>query len=255
MILRRLTANLKTQNWTAIAIEFVIVVVGVFIGTQVSNWNQERIERRQTQRMLVELGPALTNFVDFFKTARTYYATTRAYSDVAFAGWRNDPNVSDKQFVIGAYQASQMYTFGINGSSWATIFGSDHLRDIDDVQIRRGLALLMTNNYETLEAPLATPYREQVRKVIPEDIQDAIRAQCGDRAQLTLVNALVLPPTCNLNFPSGDFTAAAAALRTRPDLVGELRWHRAAVASYLSSIEPLEAQARDVLRRLPSSSE
>jgi len=251
MILRRLTGNLKTQNWTAITIEFLIVVLGVFIGTQVSNWNQERIEKRQTERMLVELGPALKNFVDFFQTARTYYATTHAYSEDAFAGWRNDPKVSDKQFVVGAYQASQMYTFGINGSSWATIFGSDHLRDIDDLQIRRGLAGLMTTNYETLEAPLATPYREQVRKVIPEDIQDAIRAQCGDRAQLNLANALVLPRTCNLNFPSGDFAAAAAALRARPDLVGELRWHRAAVAAYLSSIEPLEAQANDVLRRLP----
>ena len=42
MILRRLSANLKAQNWTAIAIEFVIVVAGVFVGTQVSNWNDER---------------------------------------------------------------------------------------------------------------------------------------------------------------------------------------------------------------------
>jgi len=42
MILRRLTENLKQQHWTAIAIELVIVVLGVFIGTQVSNWNEER---------------------------------------------------------------------------------------------------------------------------------------------------------------------------------------------------------------------
>ena len=52
MILRRLTANVKAQNWTAIAIEFVIVVIGVFIGTQVSNWNQARVERQNTIRLL-----------------------------------------------------------------------------------------------------------------------------------------------------------------------------------------------------------
>ena len=39
MILRRITQHVQDQNWTAIAIDFVIVVVGVFIGIQVSNWN------------------------------------------------------------------------------------------------------------------------------------------------------------------------------------------------------------------------
>ena len=61
MILRRLTANVKAQNWTAIAIEFVIVVIGVFIGTQVSNWNQERVEKQATERMLEQLVPELRN--------------------------------------------------------------------------------------------------------------------------------------------------------------------------------------------------
>ena len=35
MILRRLVENLKQQHWTAVAIELVIVVLGVFIGLQV----------------------------------------------------------------------------------------------------------------------------------------------------------------------------------------------------------------------------
>ncbi|MBL0164133.1 MAG: hypothetical protein IPP82_11000 [Xanthomonadales bacterium] len=42
MILRRLTEHLKHQHWTAIGIELVIVVLGVFLGMQVSNWNESR---------------------------------------------------------------------------------------------------------------------------------------------------------------------------------------------------------------------
>jgi hypothetical protein len=57
MILRRLSANLRAQNWTAIAIEFFIVVLGVFIGTQVANWNQARLEKQATNRMLDQLRP------------------------------------------------------------------------------------------------------------------------------------------------------------------------------------------------------
>jgi hypothetical protein len=46
MILRRLARNLREQNWTAIGIEFVLLVLGVFLGIQVSNWNTALADRR-----------------------------------------------------------------------------------------------------------------------------------------------------------------------------------------------------------------
>jgi hypothetical protein len=55
MILRRITEHVKAQNWFAVAIDFVIVVVGVFVGIQVSNWNASRVERAQEQAILVRL--------------------------------------------------------------------------------------------------------------------------------------------------------------------------------------------------------
>ena len=45
MILRRLTANFRKQDWTAVTVELVIVVLGVFIGLQVNNWNEARNDR------------------------------------------------------------------------------------------------------------------------------------------------------------------------------------------------------------------
>ncbi len=42
MILRRVIEHVRQQQWTAVGIDFCIVVVGVFIGIQVSNWNDER---------------------------------------------------------------------------------------------------------------------------------------------------------------------------------------------------------------------
>ena len=38
MILRRLTQSLKDQNWTAIWIEFILLVPGVLLGMQASNF-------------------------------------------------------------------------------------------------------------------------------------------------------------------------------------------------------------------------
>ncbi len=47
MILRRVILHFKKQEWTAIALDFLIVVVGVFVGLQVSNWNAARGERAE----------------------------------------------------------------------------------------------------------------------------------------------------------------------------------------------------------------
>lgn len=55
MLLRRVMDHVKTQNWTAVALDFVIVVVGVFIGIQVANWNEARAERAQEAAILAQL--------------------------------------------------------------------------------------------------------------------------------------------------------------------------------------------------------
>lgn len=55
MILRRITEHLKSQNWFAVAIEFVIVVVGVFMGLQVQDWNDQRKQRLEEYDLLVRL--------------------------------------------------------------------------------------------------------------------------------------------------------------------------------------------------------
>ena len=42
MLLRRVIEHFKKQEWTAIVLDFVIVVFGVFIGFQLTEWNAER---------------------------------------------------------------------------------------------------------------------------------------------------------------------------------------------------------------------
>lgn len=42
MLLRPLIANLRARDWGAVLIEIMILVVGVFLGLQVDNWNDAR---------------------------------------------------------------------------------------------------------------------------------------------------------------------------------------------------------------------
>ncbi len=55
MILRRIIAHFRKQEWTAIGIDFLIVVVGVFLGLQVNNWNEAAADRRAESAYLSQL--------------------------------------------------------------------------------------------------------------------------------------------------------------------------------------------------------
>ncbi|MGX6648889.1 hypothetical protein ACWCOP_13210 [Maricaulaceae bacterium MS644] len=52
MILDNLTRAFKTQNWLAVATEFVIVIAGVVIGFQINAWNEGRQERAEEARVI-----------------------------------------------------------------------------------------------------------------------------------------------------------------------------------------------------------
>ncbi|MEO5577446.1 MAG: hypothetical protein ABIR25_00150 [Sphingomicrobium sp.] len=256
MIFKRVAANLRAQNWSAIAIEFGIVVAGVFVGTQVSNWNAARLERSETQRMLAQLKPNLLSLTDYYESARGYYATTRRYATTAFAGWRGDPKVSDQNFVIAAYQASQVLGLGTNGSTWATVLGADQLRRIDDFAIRNDLSFLMSADYTQFDIPAVnTPYRPGVRRLIPVEIQDAIRARCGDRPDPRKPLFFTLPATCDLHIAPDAAAKAAAILRGHPELAEDLQWHMAAQAALLTNLIPYENITNDLNRRVANIKE
>lgn len=42
MRLRHISKNVRSQNWLAVFLDFLIVVFGVFIGIQLGNWNSAR---------------------------------------------------------------------------------------------------------------------------------------------------------------------------------------------------------------------
>ncbi len=63
MKFRRIIDHLQGQHWTAIFIDLVIVVVGVFIGIQVSNWNGERVDRQREHQLLVDLRAELAESI------------------------------------------------------------------------------------------------------------------------------------------------------------------------------------------------
>ncbi len=250
MIFKRAVAKLRAQDWTAISIELAIVVLGVFIGTWVANWNQQRQAQNQARQMLLQLPPELTQLEALSVAARRYYSVTDRYTNLALAGWRNDPRVSDNDFVIAAYQASQIYGFNNNGASWALVFGANDLRNIPDARARQALTRLMTFDYSTIGlGSVKTPYRDQVREVIPDSIQQQIRKSCGDVIADSR-GTVILPPTCSIQIDPALAATTAADLRRHKELVPMLNQHRSSVSTFLTNLLLFDTQKKALADRI-----
>ena len=55
MLLRRLTQHVKSQNWFAVFLDFFIVIAGILIAFQITNWNEQRQERAEEQKVIERL--------------------------------------------------------------------------------------------------------------------------------------------------------------------------------------------------------
>ena len=55
MIFRRVKAHIEKENWFAVFIDFLIVVVGILIAFQITNWSEERAERDSERDFLDRL--------------------------------------------------------------------------------------------------------------------------------------------------------------------------------------------------------
>ena len=64
MFLRRTVEHLRAQNWLALFLDFFIVVIGVFVGLQVDNWNRARIDQNKAYEQLILMNIDLTRDVE-----------------------------------------------------------------------------------------------------------------------------------------------------------------------------------------------
>jgi hypothetical protein len=78
VILRRVIDHFRKQEWTAIAIDFLIVVIGVFVGIQVSNWNGARIAAVQEQQYLGRLHDEVETSIEQLRAINELYAVVQS---------------------------------------------------------------------------------------------------------------------------------------------------------------------------------
>lgn len=224
MTTRRLFARLREHDWTAALIELAIVVLGILIALQVSNWNQERVDRARADRYYARLHADLA--VDLATVAETirFWAEVTKFGTQAIAWSEHGTLVqgSNWKTLLAYFQASQIHPFELADTTFVEMRSSGDLALIADEDLRKRLAdyYRLTGSGMRSDILRHNPaYRTQIRGLTPWAIQQYIWTHCfrqGSGAQQFLVD-------CRAPISEAESAGILDAYRRDPALLQNLR--------------------------------
>ena len=228
MILRRFTHALRQQNWTAIAIEFALLVLGVFLGIQVANWNQERETQRKAAVFTARLTEDLLKEAWGYEWIVTYNLETNANQRRVLDAMAGDITLSDEQFLVSAYRATQYKENNRYRATYDELVSTGTIGLIADQTLRETAGNVFAAPWldQIAEQTRNSEYRKLFRETVPADVQETLLKRCGDRFGTLLDYATIkgsIDYPCTLDLPVEKLHAAADALKTQPRFVPALR--------------------------------
>ncbi len=182
--MRRIVQRLREHDWLAAGIELVIVVAGILIALQVSNWNQDRQDAQRGREYLQRLRNDLAGDRKANDSWRRFNEQVVVYGRQALAHGDTGRLVEGSAWktMLAYYQASQWSPHSRETSTFNTMLSSGDLRLIDDPALRDQLSFYYAsssandsdgNVFNELPA-----YRPRVRGLTPYAVQEYIWAKC-----------------------------------------------------------------------------
>ncbi len=228
MILRRFIEHVKEQNWFAVGLDIIVVIVGIFLGMQVTNWNETRIENETAKIYIERLKEDLVGNQKDLQERITYFLKVKEYAKDALNGLNSPKEDLDKDFVINIYQASHMLPRELSRDTYDEILSVGALNTETTIEVRKRLAIY----YRSIAAQVVnlgrrSPYRDLIRETIPYDAQVLIRASCDDiiTTESNGEPRIVLPEDCDIEIPQplvDESIDAIFSANIKPELIRRL---------------------------------
>ena len=232
MILRRVIEHFRKQEWTAIAIDFVIVVVGVFVGLQVSNWNAARadraLERIYVERLADDLREDIRRIdwmIGIYETKqRVLLALREGPVAAVMAG---DPKEAARNLDYTEWKGVP----GPRRAIYDELIGSGNLTLLQNVDLRNALADYYSQYTRTTELLAESPgdYMRRFTESIPGDIP----VENLENADAATIDRIVAGLEALRTEPGFEKSANSEMYYGR-DLTNWLKIHREQATSLLS---------------------
>ena len=257
MPIRRFREHVAEHNWFAVIVDVAIVLLGVFLGLQVNNWNQARIEAAQARDYRERLIDELDFDARQYALQLAYYRQAMDYGLQALGHLDGTKPMSDRDFVIAAYQLTQTDTTRAKTGVYEEMTANGlvgHLGDDETQQLASDFYITLEVAQRSLESTF--PYRTILREVMPYGLQSRIRSECGDRNifyKSRLVGITTVVP-CPMVIDAAEAADAARIVRSTPRIEREMTRYLSSLYEKLDNLEVALEQSRAFRDRLISAS-
>jgi len=248
MVVRRIREHVATHNWFAVAVDLGIVVLGVFLGTQVSNWNDDRLERATAHDYRLQIIEDLRSNEQDLDARKAYYEQAREYALAALAGLEGSSTNRGQDFVIDAYQASQVWLRPVIRAGYDEMVGAGLSAKIGDRATRSRLTTFYSQIRQfDVTALNTTAHRDRVRRAISYPLQQDIKRRCGERVTFLPSGAQIafLPGHCEARFDPALVRRSLERIEAA-DLEGDLIRHIADLDQKLEGFKRFSRLSREV---------
>jgi hypothetical protein len=250
MILRRIREHVVHHNWFAVAIDFVIVVLGVFVGIQASNWNQARLDRQQAREYRAMLQSDLDTNLENLALRKRYYTWIRNEALATLADLQRPSSSLDEQFLFHAYQATQIQPWALKRNTYDEILSAGAMASLGDPLLRDKVANYYVGSEVTgANISQVPPYRDIVRRIMPYPVQQAIRARCNERLVQNSRGSvdIILPkPPCRLGLDAVTVRRAVAQVHDWSGLALDLNRLLVDLDQKLISVDGISRRAANL---------
>ncbi|PHS35850.1 MAG: hypothetical protein COA91_12770 [Robiginitomaculum sp.] len=232
MLLRSVTKHVKDQNWFAVALDFFIVVAGILIAFQITNWNEGRVLKKRTNALIERLEADFGRDVLSAISIHNYHKQVYADALLVLNDITGREPMSDEAFLISAYRATQFNRFTRTTAIYEELVSTGGLELVANTKMGATASLFygttIMSDYERHGE--SSEYRNLFRSVMPINIQMVVASVCGDRAltiDQTMNEENLIGYECALDLTPEQIEEAAQILRQHPSAATALR-HRVA---------------------------
>lgn len=224
MMLRRLAQSLKEQNWTTIAVEFVLLVCGVFFGIQAANWNERRAEDIKARAYMTRIHANLETDLQAIQRRVVFWGRVidEGKGAIHYAETGELVDGSAWKTVLAFYQASQLWQWTAADTTYQEMRSGGELGLIRDDRLREALSqyYLESGSAVAYLFYLQPEYRKIVRGLTPSIVADHIWAKCWHQPSLNEQRLL----DCESPVSEAEAQAVLAGYLEDPRLIPELRF-------------------------------
>lgn len=195
MILRKLADAIREQNWFTVVLEVLIVVVGIFIGLQVDDWNSARIDRQRAHAYAARITSDLADDIRELEKRREFWGEVAKEGRIALAYGEEGVIPDGGAWVVlrSLLHASQVWRFIFNQTTYLEMRSAGDLHLLGDSRLRSNLAYYYVTIAERRGVGMyqsLPKYRETIRSLMDSRISAFYWQSCHgqDLAEQILIS-------------------------------------------------------------------